>query len=150
MHRSRATSVDGVGPSCNHHVNRRRWCVRSDFTKIHVGRSGGDGQRVTSSPIRQDVLWSHSTYLWEDEAGVVHTVEHGEGGELMPLLYPLGQHAALKSVQEGLHEDERLFAFLDDIYAVTSPERVGDVHALLSTHLRRCSSIRINVGKTHV
>ena len=48
---------------------------------------------------------SHSTYLWE-EAGVVHTVEQGEGGEqgdvLMPLLFSLGQHAALKAVQEGL------------------------------------------------
>ena len=39
----------------------------------------------------------------------------------------------LKAMQEGLHEDERLFAFLDDIYAVTSTERVGDVYALLST-----------------
>ena len=97
---------------------------------------------------------SHSTYLWEDEAGVVHTVEQGEGGEqgdvLMPLLFSLGQHAALKAVQEGLQEGERLFAFLDDIYVVTSPERVGEVYALLSTHLLRCSSIRINVGKTQV
>ena len=97
---------------------------------------------------------SHSTYFWEDEAGVVHTVEQGEGGEqgdvLMPLLFSLGQHAALKAVQGGLQEGERLFAFLDDIYVVTSPERLGEVYALLSTHLLRCSSIRINVGKTQV
>ena len=49
---------------------------------------------------------SHPTYLWEDEAGVVHTVEQGEGGEqgdvLMPLLYSLGQHAALKSGARGI------------------------------------------------
>ena len=41
---------------------------------------------------------NHSPYLWEDEAGVVHTVEQGKGGEqgdvLMPLLCSLGQHAA--------------------------------------------------------
>ena len=49
---------------------------------------------------------NHSTYLWEDEAGVVHTVEQGEGGEqgdvLMPLLCSLGQHAASKVVQKGI------------------------------------------------
>ena len=46
----------------------------------------------------------------------------------MPLLFSWGQHTALKAVQEGLIEGERLFAFLDDIHVVTTPERVGHVY----------------------
>ena len=46
----------------------------------------------------------HSTYLWEDDVGTVHHIEQGEGGEqgdvLMPLLFSLGQHAALQAVQD--------------------------------------------------
>ena len=123
----------------------------SDSVSLSQDHGVESGSQVL--PFVRMFYGSHSTYLWEDEAGVVHTVEQGEGGEqgdvLMPLLYSLGQHAALKAVQEGL-QGERLFAFLDDIYVVTSPERVGEVYALLSTHLLRCSSIRIHVGKTQV
>ena len=58
--------------------------------------------------------------------GTVHHIEQGEGGEqgdvLMPLLFSsLGQHAVLQAVQDQLLEGERLFAFLDDIYVVTTP-----------------------------
>ena len=46
-----------------------------------------------------------SAYLWEDDAGVIHTIRQGEGGEqgdaLMPLLFALGQHSALEAIQEG-------------------------------------------------
>ena len=96
----------------------------------------------------------HSTYLWEDDVGTVHHIEQGEGGEqgdvLMPLLFSLGQHAALQEVQDQPLEGERLFAFLDDIYVVTTPERVGHVYTLLHVHLQRHSSIQINGGKTRV
>eukprot|EP00969_Alexandrium_andersonii_P075407 3325011-Alexandrium_andersonii.AAC.1 len=34
----------------------------------------------------------------------------------MPALYALGQHAALAEADRQLHEDELLFAFLDDVY----------------------------------
>ena len=42
-----------------------------------------------------------SVYLWEDDAGTVHTIHQGEGGReqgdpLMPLLFSLGQHASLE------------------------------------------------------
>ena len=43
-----------------------------------------------------------STYLWEDELGVVHDIQQGEGGEqgdaLMPMLFRLGQHLALVAI----------------------------------------------------
>ena len=51
-----------------------------------------------------------SRYLWEDESGMVHTICQGEGGEqgdaLMPLLFSLGQHAALEAVHRRLMEGE--------------------------------------------
>ena len=54
----------------------------------------------------------------------------------MPLLFCLGQHRALVSVQAQLQEGERLFAYLDDIYVVCAPERVGKVYLILEEHLR--------------
>ena len=49
----------------------------------------------------------------------------------MPLLFSLGQHRALVGVQAHLKAEERLFAFLDNIYVICSPERVGEVYLLL-------------------
>ena len=44
-----------------------------------------------------------SQHLWEDDAGITHTILQGEGGEqgdpLMPMLYSLGQHRALEAIQ---------------------------------------------------
>ena len=75
-----------------------------------------------------------STYLLEDELGVVHDIQQGEGGEkgdaLMPMLFSLGQHRALDQLQEN----EKLFPFLDDIYRLR-PDRVGNVHQLLQREL---------------
>ena len=63
-----------------------------------------------------------SRHLWEDQFGVVHNVEQGESGEqwdaLMPLLFALGRHAAPEAVQSRLLENERLFAFLDDVHVL--------------------------------
>ena len=95
-----------------------------------------------------------SRYLWEDEDGAIHHIHQGEGGgqgdPLMPLLFSLGQHAALEPVRRRLRVGERLFAFLDDIYVTTTPERVGIVHNILEQELYRHSRIHIHVGKTQV
>ena len=95
-----------------------------------------------------------SQYLWEDSAGRVHTIKQGEGGEqgdaMMPLLFSLRQHSALLKVQERLHEGEVLLAFLDDIHAVTMPERVREVHRVLEESLWSESGIRVHQGKTKI
>ena len=61
---------------------------------------------------------------------MVHTIQQGEGGEqgdaFMPLLFCMGQHAALQEVQARLRPNERLSACLDDVYVVSKPDRVGD------------------------
>ena len=85
-----------------------------------------------------------SVYWWEDD----HQAEGGEQGDArMPLLFTLGQHAALVAVQFELILGEKLMAFLDDIHHVTRPERIGAAHvSLQNAH----SGIRIHGGKTRV
>ena len=94
-----------------------------------------------------------SSYLWDDD-GETHEIRQGEGGEqgdpLMPMLYSLGQHQALGSVQSRLRPHERLLAFTDDVHAVAQPERIVAVHRILGEELWQHSRIRINAGKTQI
>ena len=50
-------------------------------------------------PFVRQFYGAPSTYLWQDDAGGVHEIHQGEGGEqgdaLMPALFCLGQHNAL-------------------------------------------------------
>ena len=96
-----------------------------------------------------------SQCLWEDDAGVTHTILQGEGGEqgdtLMPMLYSLGQHRALEAIHSSFQPTETLMAFLDDVCAVTpSPDRVGGIYGCIQENLWVHSSIRIDGGKTQV
>ena len=60
----------------------------------------------------------------------------------------MGQHGALVAVQSELLEGERLFALLDDICVICSPERVGDIHQALQKHLRKQTGRSIHLEKT--
>ena len=95
-----------------------------------------------------------STHLWEDDEGTTHKIVQGEGGEqgdvMMTLLFSLGQHPALEAVQAQLISGELLFAYLDDIYVVSSPERAGTVYTLLQPALWRVAGIRIHQAKTKI
>ena len=95
-----------------------------------------------------------SSYLWDDHDGETHEIRQGEGGEqgdpLMPMLYALGQHQALRSVESRLRPHERLLAFHDDVFAVAQPERIVAVHRILGEELWQHSRIRINAGKTQI
>ena len=74
-------------------------------------------------------LWyaRRSHFLWTDDSNTTHDVFQGEGGEqgdpLMPALFALAQHDALEAAAGQLREGERLLAFLDDLYVVTSRDR---------------------------
>ena len=68
----------------------------------------------------------------------------------MPMLYALGQHQALRSVQSHLSAGQSLFAFHDDIYTVSQAERVGVIHNLLRDELWHHSRIQIHAGKTQI
>ena len=74
--------------------------------------------------------YAHPTsHEWEDQHGTRHQVWQHEGGEqgdpLMPLLLCLAVHNALADIQEQLRPGEHVFAFLDDIYLVSLPERLA-------------------------
>ena len=81
--------------------------------------------------------------------GTVHEVEE-EGDAMMLLLFSLGQHPALEAVHRQLRPGELLFAFLDDIFFVSSPARVGMVHTLLENALLGHARIQVHAGKTNV
>ena len=97
---------------------------------------------------------SSSQYPWEDDAGDALQIEQGEGCEqgdpLMPLLFALGQHRSLMAVQNRLRESEKISAFLDDVYVITTPDRVGLAYTVLQHELWTGCHIRINTGKTQV
>lgn len=71
-----------------------------------------------------------STYTWFDSQGEPHEISQGEGGEqgdpLMPALFALGLHDALVSAASQLHSEDKLVAFLDDLYLLTT--RSGCCH----------------------
>ena len=63
---------------------------------------------------------------------------------MMPLLFAVGQHAALD-------DEERLLAFHDDLYVVTpDPDRLQVLYGIVQRELWVHSRIRINEGKTQV
>ena len=95
-----------------------------------------------------------SQYFWTDDCGDTHVIHQGEGGEqgdaLMPMLYALGQHGALLSLQDFLLPHEHLFAYLDDIYVVCLPDRVGPIFKHLQEALDQYARIQVHLGKTQV
>ena len=95
-----------------------------------------------------------SQYIWHDRTGHPHLISQGEGGEqgdpLMPALFSLGQRAALQAIQEQLHPNELLLAYLDDVYAVVPPTRVREVYDVMAHELHRHTHAQLNSGKTRV
>ena len=113
------------------------------------GMEGGDALL----PFVSQFYGSPSTYLWEDEEGGVHEIRQGEGGEqgdaLMPAFFSLGQHGALEAIQARLRPSERLMAFLDDIWCVSSPERTAVGFTAIQEELLTIG-IRVHDGKTQL
>ena len=79
-------------------------------------------------PFVSSVYGRPSCYKWRDSEGVCHEIHQHEGGEqgdpLMPLLFSLAVHNALRVVKQSLLPRELLFTFLDNIYVVSQPGRM--------------------------
>ena len=140
--RTTTVSVDGIGAFDSISLN-------SMFSGLE---RMVDGDQMI--PFMRLFYGSPSVYLWEDDMGEIHEILQGEGGEqgdpLMPLLFSLGQHRALLAVNARLIEGESLFAFLDDLYVLCSPERIGEVHKVILQELWSRANIRVHHGKTKV
>ena len=68
----------------------------------------------------------------------------------MPLLFCLAVHNALADIQEQLRPGEYVFAFLDDIYVVSLPERTRTIFNLAAEKLGGGAGIELHAGKTRV
>ena len=115
------TSIDGGGVRSD---------LRSAVLEGLLRMEGGD----QILPFVRMFHSSPSTFLGRRVEG--HATSHrgrgGGGGEqgdpLMPMLFVLGQHQALVVAQARLSGDEKLFAFLDDIYITSSGQGFGCAH----------------------
>ena len=92
---------------------------------------------------------SSSTFLWEHDVDTTHHIPKGEGGEqgdpLMPLLLALGQqHTALSKASGRMREGERLVASLNDLFAVSPPDRTVECHNVMAEELWQHARIRMN------
>ena len=80
-------------------------------------------------------LWygRQSHYTWTDDSGTDHRIPKREGIEqgdpLAPLLFSLAIRRALSNAQTFLRPGECIFAFLDDVYTITTRGRAADITA---------------------
>ena len=92
-------------------VNRWDKCIR-----LYL-ESGNVAGEWTSGSIRENVLRGPSTYIWEDEHNLVHSIHQGEGGEQGDAhafaVLPWAAWA-LQAVSRLLRSGEKLFACLGD------------------------------------
>ena len=95
---------------------------------------------------------SRSTYIWHDDNGIAHDILQAEGGEqgdpLMPALFSLGLHVTLSEVSASLRDDEKVFAYLDDIYIVAKPSRTRELYDTIRHSLEVRIGISTNEAKT--
>ena len=82
------------------------------------------------------------------------SVAQGEGGEqgdpFMPKLFALGQRKSLVEAQARLSGNEKLLAFVDDIYIASMPDRVLDAHTIVQEELSTHAHLHLHHGKTKV
>ena len=105
-------------------------------------------------PYARQFYAAPSSYTWYDGFGAAHDIVQGEGGEqgdpLMPALFSLAIQPALRETEGLLQDGEAIFAFLDDVYVVASPQRVKPLHDALTRALWAHARVQLNAGKTRV
>ena len=149
---ARFAGIVRAGPRRHHCVHRRHRCVRFGVKRGHVQGP------CSMFPRRQCHSFVNSMGLFQGIFGrmrkawcmTLTKVKGGEQGDPMLPLSSLGQHPALCAVQRRLRRGELIFAFLDDIYVKTSPDRVSQVYAALQEELWRHARIRVHDGKSQV
>ena len=95
-----------------------------------------------------------SCYKSVDVEGHTHEIWQHEGGEqgdpLKPLLFSLAIHNALAEVKGQMQDGEFVFAFLDDVYIISSPARTRTINILVQDRLHTMAGIQLHQGKTRV
>ena len=102
-------------------------------------------------PLVKMLYSTESRFLWTDSDGATHEILQGEGGEqgcpLMPALFALAQHDALVSAAGKLQPNERLFAFLDDLYVVSTPTRAATAFLTVAEEVETHAGVKLHLGK---
>ena len=105
-------------------------------------------------PLVSALYGDTSRFIWTDDAGIQHEVRQTEGGEqgcpLMPALFSLAQHDALESANQELLPDERILAFLDDLYIITSEARAAEAFTTVASHVHEQAGVQSHEGKLKV
>ena len=93
-----------------------------------------------------------TSYEWEDQHGSRHQIWQHEGGEQGDslLLFCLAVHNPLTALKDQLRPGEYVFAFLDDIYVVSLPERTRAIFNLVAEKLGEGAGVELHAGKTRV
>ena len=90
--------------------------------------------------------------MWADAEGVRHTIEQHEGGEQgdpsCRYCSVWGSRTPSRWCGNRWKKVYCLFAFLDDIYVFSSPERTRVIYDLLATTLGERVGIQLHTGKT--
>ena len=154
-----------------HHFNLHAIRVMTDLDAratvlsvvgVWVGLTQFDAGQVVGSasglrpliPFVRSTYAQSTSYEWEDQHGTRNHVWQHEGGEqgdpLMSLLFCLAVHNAPAEIQEQLRPREHVFAFLDDIFVVSLPERTRTIFNLAAEKLGAGAGIELHAGKTRV
>ena len=128
---STVVSVDGIG--AYDHISRN--------AMMRGLRHVVEGDRIL--PFALAFYGKPSTYIWEDDVGDVHQIPHADALLHRPT-------PCIGSSRRNLREGERLFTYLDDLYIICQPDRVGEVHGLSQQHLWNHTRISLDSGKTKV
>ena len=124
-------SIDGIG-ACDH-VFRSAFLEK--FLEVESLRP--------LLPFVRSVYSEPSQYHWVDDEGRHREIRQQEGGEQGdPLIN------ALQEVKAELLPGEWLFAFLDNVYALSTLERCRKFCDLLADRLFHRAGIRLHTGKT--
>eukprot|EP00973_Karenia_brevis_P007468 1010344-Karenia_brevis.AAC.1 len=67
----------------------------------------------------------------------------------MPALYALAQHAALREAAAQLTPADWLFAFLYDLYVITTRSRAAEVFQIVAQAVETRAGVRTHLGKLH-
>lgn len=132
-------SLDGIG--AYDHIRRAAM-----LTKLHDTTS-----TTALLPFAKMFYQTPSQYVWQDDTGKEQVITQGEGGEqgdaLMPALYALGQHEALKSAAQQLHPDDQIMAYLDDVYLLTNKDRAAEAYRIVSREIENKAGVKPHLGK---
>ena len=96
-----------------------------------------------------DSLLNTSTTTTKERQTKCSKDKGGEQGDsLMPALYALGQHAALKELTKKLLPTGKLCTFLDDVYILCKPDRLKHLYDRAEHHFFEYTGVYLNMGKS--